>query len=74
MFDVHFSTVEPRIKNTDQSNECIAHSYVQKQANCLRDLLNMINTTTAMFTSSATDPVAHRAKDDFMMTSCSDVK
>ena len=39
----------------------------------LRDLLNMIKTTTAMFTSSATEPVAYRAKDDFLVTSYSDV-
>ena len=39
----------------------------------LRDLLNMINTTTAMFTSSATEPVAYRARDDFLVTSDTDV-
>ena len=39
----------------------------------LRDLWNTMNTTTAMFTSSATEPVAYRAKDDFLVTSNTDV-
>ena len=40
----------------------------------LRDLWNTMNTATAMFTSSATEPVAARAEDDFMLTSHIDVK
>ena len=40
----------------------------------LRDLWNTMNTITAMFTSSATEPVAHRAKDDFLVTSYIDVE
>ena len=40
----------------------------------LRDLWSTMNTTTARFTSSAAEPVAYRAKDDFMMTSYNVVK
>ena len=40
----------------------------------LRDLWSTMNTTTARFTSSAAEPVAYRAKDDFMMTSYVDVE
>ena len=40
----------------------------------LRDLWSTMNTTTARFTSSAAEPVAYRAKDDFLVTSYIDVK
>ena len=40
----------------------------------LRDLWNTMNTTTAMFTSSATEPVAYRANEDFMVRSNSEAK
>ena len=39
----------------------------------LRDLWSTMNTTTVRFTSSAAEPVAYRAKDDFMVTSYIDV-